>query len=168
MDNPFFQGSDLRHFRFNDWLARRERKTAIKFPVITLTGLMLATASFFSTSYVREGVNDKARRPVIFAFNGGPGASSAYLRMGAPGPKRVVFPADLNAEIAPPYKLPLLVDNNYALLDVADLVLIDPVETGYSRRAPGAKRESFLLPRQQPCDLQRTLPGSALPRMVKE
>lgn len=99
-----------------------------------------ATASFFSTSYVREGVNDKARRPVIFAFNGGPGASSAFLHMGALGPKRVVFPIDLNAEIAPPYKL---ADNNYALLDVADLVLIDPVETGYSRLLPGAKRESF-------------------------
>ncbi len=78
--------------------------------------------------------------PVIFAFNGGPGASSTFLHLGALGPKRVIFPADLNAEIAPPYEL---ADNNYAPLDVADLVLIDPVETGYSRLAPGAKRESF-------------------------
>ena len=99
-----------------------------------------ATASLFSTSYIHADMNDKARRPVIFAFNGGPGASSAFLHMGAIGPKRVVFPADLNAEIAAPYKL---ADNNYALLDMADLVLIDPVETGYSRLAPGAKRESF-------------------------
>src|SRR5262245_37806978 len=99
-----------------------------------------ATASLFSTSYVRDDVNDNARRPVIFAFNGGPGASSTFLHMGALGPKRVIFPADLNADIAPPYKL---VDNNYAPLDVADLVFIDPVETGYSRLAPGAKRESF-------------------------
>jgi carboxypeptidase C (cathepsin A) len=99
-----------------------------------------ATASFVSISYVRADENDKARRPVIFAFNGGPGSSSVSLHMGALGPKRLVFPADLNAEIAPPYQL---VDNHYALLDVADLVLIDPVETGYSRLLPGAKRESF-------------------------
>jgi carboxypeptidase C (cathepsin A) len=99
-----------------------------------------ATASLFSTSYVREDANDKARRPVIFAFNGGPGASSTFLHMGALGPKRVIYPADLNAEIAPPYEL---ADNNYAPLDVADLVFIDPVETGYSRLTPGAKRESF-------------------------
>lgn len=53
-----------------------------------------ANASLFSTSYVREDVNDKARRPVIFAFNGGPGASSTFLRLGALGPKRVIFPAE--------------------------------------------------------------------------
>lgn len=97
-------------------------------------------ASFFSISYVRDGVTDKARRPVIFAFNGGPGAASVWLHMGALGPKRVVIPEDLNAEIKPPYTV---VDNNYAPLDVADVVLIDPVETGYSRLLPGAKRESF-------------------------
>lgn len=97
-------------------------------------------ASIFSTSYVRDGVTDKARRPVIFAFNGGPGAASVWLHMGALGPKRVLIPADPNAEIKAPYTV---VDNPYALLDVADVVLIDPVETGYSRLLPGAKRESF-------------------------
>lgn len=98
------------------------------------------TASLFSIAYVRDDVATKSRRPVIFAFNGGPGSASLWLHMGALGPKRVALPDDLNAAVAPPYKL---IDNSYAVLDVADIVFIDPVETGYSRVLPGAKREDF-------------------------
>jgi carboxypeptidase C (cathepsin A) len=88
-------------------------------------------ARLVATSYVREDVADRASRPVLFLWNGGPGAASLWLHFGAFGPKRVEIPADLDAEIAPPYRL---LDNAHSVLDVADLVFVDPVGTGYSRR----------------------------------
>lgn len=87
-------------------------------------------AAIFSTSYIRQGVKDSATRPVIFIFNGGPGSSSLWLHMGAFGPKRLVLPSDARDDGAPPYNI---VDNDKTLLDIADLVFIDPVGTGYSR-----------------------------------
>jgi carboxypeptidase C (cathepsin A) len=68
-------------------------------------------------------------RPVFFLFNGGPGSGSVWLQMGAFGPKRVAIPSDARDDGAPPY--PLL-DNPDSLLDVADLVFIDPPGTGFS------------------------------------
>ncbi|MES2336754.1 MAG: peptidase S10 [Pseudomonadota bacterium] len=84
-------------------------------------------ASIFSTSYIRDG-ND-AKRPVTFLFNGGPGSGSVWLHMGAFGPKRVAIPSDAKDDGAPPYPI---VDNPDSLLDVTDIVFIDPVGTGYS------------------------------------
>lgn len=98
------------------------------------------TVSFITTSYVREGVKDGAKRPVLFAFNGGPSSASMYLHLGALGPKRMVVPQDVNAPVEKPYGL---TDNSYTVLDVADIVLIDPPETGFSRVLPGGKREDF-------------------------
>ncbi|HEY9236967.1 MULTISPECIES: S10 family peptidase [Phenylobacterium] len=95
---------------------------------------------FVTTSYVREGVKDQASRPVIFLFNGGPSTASAWLRMGAFGPRRISAPQDPKAEIPKPYKV---VDNTYTVLDVADLVFIDPPETGFSRVLPAGKRADF-------------------------
>ncbi len=92
---------------------------------------------FVTTSYVREGVKDKAARPVIFLFNGGPSTASAWLHMGAFGPRRIAPPQDPTAEIPKPYKV---VDNAYTVLDVADLVFVDPPETGFSRVLPAGKR----------------------------
>lgn len=92
---------------------------------------------FVTTSYVREGVKDKAARPVIFLFNGGPSTASAWLHMGAFGPRRIAPPQDPTAEIPKPYKV---VDNAYTVLDVADLVFIDPPETGFSRVLPAGQR----------------------------
>ena len=69
------------------------------------------------------------RRPVTFAFNGGPGASSVYLNMGAVGPKRVPFGAQGDA----PSDAPIAVDNPNSWLDFTDLVFIDPIGTGFSR-----------------------------------
>ena len=97
-------------------------------------------ASLFSIAYVRDDVEDKARRPVIFAFNGGPGSASLWLHLGALGPKRVELPADVNAPLTPPYRL---IDNSYSILDVADVVFIDPVETGFSRLLPAASHREF-------------------------
>jgi carboxypeptidase C (cathepsin A) len=83
-------------------------------------------AEVFSVSYVAQGDGD---RPVTFVFNGGPGASSAYLHMGAVGPSRVVFPADGSLPPLPPR----LVANEESWLAFTDLVFVDPVGTGFSR-----------------------------------
>ena len=80
-----------------------------------------------TTSYTVPGSGP--RRPVTFAFNGGPGASSVYLNMGAVGPKRVPFGSQGDA----PSDSPVAVDNPNSWLDFTDLVFIDPVGTGFSR-----------------------------------
>src|SRR5918996_2862589 len=84
-------------------------------------------AEIFSVSYVAEGGDEE--RPVTFVFNGGPGASSAYLHMGAVGPKRVDFPPDGTLPAMPPR----LVQNEASWLAFSDLVFVDPVGTGFSR-----------------------------------
>src|SRR5438270_240017 len=96
-------------------------------------------ASIYCTAYTRDGVSDLARRPITFAYNGGPGSASAWLHMGAFGPRRVVMNDDGWA-LPPPYQI---TDNNESLLDVTDLVFIDPVSTGFSRPAPGEDPASF-------------------------
>ncbi len=89
-------------------------------------------ASFFSVAYTRDDVEDPATRPIVFCFNGGPGSSSVWLHLGAFGPRRVLL--DENGMPGPPPGR--LVDNEHALLDVADIVFIDPIGTGYSRAIP--------------------------------
>lgn len=86
-------------------------------------------ADIFFVAYVKDGENEPARRPVTFAFNGGPGASSVWLHMGALGPRRVRL-AHPGQPDAPPYEM---VDNESTWLDRTDLVFIDPVGTGFSR-----------------------------------
>lgn len=83
-------------------------------------------AAIYATSYVKDGGDRK--RPITFLYNGGPGSGSLWLHMGAFGPKRVVLP-DAQDDGAPPYPV---VDNAESLLDVTDLVFIDPVGTGFS------------------------------------
>jgi carboxypeptidase C (cathepsin A) len=96
-------------------------------------------ASIFFVAYTKSGVTDLSKRPITFAFNGGPGSSSVWLHMGALGPKRVLM-GDQGQPLPPPGKL---VDNEFTLLDVTDLVFIDPVTTGYSRPAPGVSGKEF-------------------------
>jgi carboxypeptidase C (cathepsin A) len=96
-------------------------------------------ATVFSIAYTRDGVKDPATRPVTFSFNGGPGAASVWVHMGAFGPKRVERDAEGMA-LKPPGRL---VDNDLSILDVTDLVFIDPVDTGYSRTAPGQDAKQF-------------------------
>ena len=96
-------------------------------------------ASFFFTSYTRDGA-DPAKRPITFTFNGGPGSSSVWLHMGAFGPKRVNYLDDAGHAAKPPYRL---VDNEYSILDVTDLVFIDPVTTGFSRAIPFSDANKF-------------------------
>ncbi len=95
------------------------------------------TANIFFVAYTKTGVDDLSRRPITFAFNGGPGSSSVWLHLGAFGPKRVALGDEGDAP-PPPYRL---VDNEATLLDLTDLVFIDPVSTGYSR-SPEPKEEA--------------------------
>jgi carboxypeptidase C (cathepsin A) len=97
------------------------------------------TASVFFIAYTKAGVEDLRKRPITFAFNGGPGSSSVWLHLGALGPKRVPV-GDVGESVAPPYRL---VENESTLLDLTDLVFIDPVSTGYSRPAPGQDAKQF-------------------------
>ncbi len=95
-------------------------------------------AAIFSTSYVKEPRDPN--RPVTFLFNGGPGSGSVWLHMGAFGPKRVAIPSDARDDSGPPY--PLL-DNADSLLDVTDIVFIDPVGTGFSHALGKTEPKEF-------------------------
>lgn len=99
-----------------------------------------ARASIFHVSYLRKDVADLSKRPVLFAFNGGPGSSAVWLHLGTLGPKRVDLPGDGTAAPVPPARL---VANEFSILDVADLVFVDPVSTGYSRIEKNGKPEEF-------------------------
>ena len=92
-------------------------------------------------SYVREGVTDRRGRPVTFAFNGGPGSASVWVHLGAFGPKKALLD-DEGMPLGPPPGQ--LVDNDQSVLDVTDLVFIDPVQTGWSRPASGEAAEQFI------------------------
>jgi carboxypeptidase C (cathepsin A) len=87
-------------------------------------------ASFFTFAYTKDGVTDPRERPVTFIWNGGPGSASMWLHMGTFGPTRISVPSDASDAGAPPYPL---VDNTETILDVTDMVFVDPVGTGFSR-----------------------------------
>jgi carboxypeptidase C (cathepsin A) len=97
------------------------------------------SARFVSTSYVRAGV-DADRRPLLFLFNGGPSSSSATLHMVGLGPRRIAVTQDPTQSPPDP---PRTLDNTETVLDVADLVFIDPAETGFSRILEGGTKEYF-------------------------
>jgi carboxypeptidase C (cathepsin A) len=97
-------------------------------------------ASIFYTSYTRENTADVSKRPVMFAFNGGPGSSAVWLHLGILGPRILDLPGDGTQPVTPPARL---IDNDQSILDVCDLVFIDPVTTGYSRAAGKADEKEF-------------------------
>jgi carboxypeptidase C (cathepsin A) len=96
-------------------------------------------ANIFFTSYTKDEEKDKSQRPITFAFNGGPGAASVFLHLGALGPKRILLKKEKEA-LPPPYRL---IENEYTWLDITDLVFIDPVGTGYSHAASGEDPKKF-------------------------
>jgi carboxypeptidase C (cathepsin A) len=96
-------------------------------------------ARIFFMAYTQDGIKDLSVRPVTFVFNGGPGSSSVWLHMGGWGPRRVLM-TDEGFSVKPPFGL---VDNENSLLDVTDLVFIDPVSTGYSRPLSGEDKTQF-------------------------
>ncbi|MBN1565466.1 MAG: peptidase S10 [Anaerolineae bacterium] len=97
------------------------------------------TARVFFTAYMLDDIGDTSLRPLVFVFNGGPGSSSVWLHMGALGPKRVKM-HDEGWMPKPPFTLE---DNAHTWLDLADLVFIDPVGTGFSRAADPEKKKEF-------------------------
>ena len=96
-------------------------------------------AKVFFTAYTLDDVADPATRPLMFAFNGGPGSASIWLHMASIGPRRANLTSEGEAP-APPYQL---VDNESTWLDRTDLVFIDPVSTGYSRPVSKEKPTQF-------------------------
>jgi len=98
------------------------------------------SARIFYVAYRRSDNDEASTRPVTFAFNGGPGSSSVWLHLGILGPRRVVLD---DAGTAPPPPPARLVDNAASLLDVTDLVFVDPVTTGYSRAVPPDQAKTF-------------------------
>jgi len=96
-------------------------------------------ARFGYTAYTRDDAPDAARRPVTFAYNGGPGSSSIWLHMGILGPRRVVVNDPAYSPPPPSQR----VDNEFSVLDLTDLVMVDPVGTGFSKPLGEAKGEDF-------------------------
>ncbi|MGH8204223.1 MAG: S10 family serine carboxypeptidase-like protein, partial [Steroidobacteraceae bacterium] len=120
-------GKPLKYTATAGWLILNDKKTGK--PI----------ARFGYTAYTQDGVKDASQRPITFAFNGGPGSASIWLHMGALGPRRVVVN---DGGYAPPPPAQL-VDNEYSILDATDLVMIDPVGTGFSKPVGKAKGRQF-------------------------
>ena len=97
-------------------------------------------AAIFSIAYTLDGVSNPKERPLTFVFNGGPGSASLWLHMGVFGPRRIDVPPGPDGVGSPPYNM---VDNPFSILDVTDLVFIDPVGTGFSRTLNDTKAEDY-------------------------
>ena len=124
------------HQMMVDGKALRYTATAGRLPIKRGDGKI--EAEIFYVAYTQDG-QDAAKRPLTFAFNGGPGSASIWLHMGALGPRRVVLQPDGFMPPAP-YRME---DNPYTLLDKSDLVLIDAIGTGYSRAADSELMKKF-------------------------
>ena len=96
-------------------------------------------ALFGFTAYTKDGETDVSKRPLTFAYNGGPGSSSMWLHLGALGPRRIPI-TDPTLTPPPPYKLE---DNEHSIIDVTDLVMIDPIGTGLSHPIGKATNKDF-------------------------
>lgn len=113
---------------------------------VTASTLSLKTAkdedraSIFHVAYERIGMSDRHKRPIVFAFNGGPGSSAVWLHMGALGPRIVPTTPDGTKTLPPPL---IIKENPQSILDVADIVFIDPVSTGFSRAEGKTKAAEF-------------------------
>ncbi len=96
-------------------------------------------AHIFYTAYTLDDAKDAGKRPLTFAFNGGPGSSSVWLHLGILAPRRILM-TDEGESLAPPYQL---VDNEYTWLEETDLVFIDPVTTGFSRASDEKEAKKY-------------------------
>jgi carboxypeptidase C (cathepsin A) len=95
-------------------------------------------AYLFYYYFKKAGVKDEANRPILFTFNGGPGSASLWQMLGFTSPKRIKLTK--NGFPVRPYGI---TDNHHSILDVTDLVYIDPVHTGFSRMLKGGKPKDF-------------------------
>ena len=100
-----------------------------------------AIASIFSYSYFRSDAENLEKRPVLFCFNGGPGSSSMMVHSGFLGTYRVKYPENPDEENAlPPYEI---IENPQCMLDAADIVVIDPMGTGYGALLDEEHKKDF-------------------------
>lgn len=95
--------------------------------------------SLYYTAYTRNDTRDMSQRPLSFIYNGGPGSASMWVHMGAYGPRRIVT-TEAAPTPPPPYQV---VDNENTLLDVTDMVFIDPIGTGFSKPVGKGKGTDF-------------------------
>ena len=100
-------------------------------------------ASLFYTYYKRNNIKNKGKRPLIISFNGGPGSASVWMHIAYTGPR--TLNVDSEGYPVQPYGFK---NNPYSILDEADIVFVNPVNTGYSRMLPDSegklpKREQF-------------------------
>jgi len=93
-------------------------------------------ASLHYTYYTRNNVKDRASRPLLFSFNGGPGSGSVWMHLAYTGPR--ILKIDDEGYPVQPYGVK---ENPYSVLDVTDIVYINPVNTGYSRTIPESGKE---------------------------
>lgn len=132
-----------------DWSNTTEHEVQIKgnkvpytttvgnLPVYSEDGEIIA--SLFYTYYQRSDVRDKTRRPLVFSFNGGPGSASVWMHIGYTGPKKLKI--DDEGYPIQPYGVD---DNPHSILDVADIVFVNPVNVAFSRMVhEDAERETF-------------------------
>ncbi len=102
------------------------------------------TATLFYTYYKRTGVKNSETRPLIISFNGGPGSASVWMHMAYTGPK--ILNVDDEGYPLQPYGTK---SNPYSILDVADIVYVNPVNTGYSRVLPNKEGKMPSKPEQK-------------------
>jgi len=88
-------------------------------------------ATLYYTYYTRNNVKDRASRPLIISFNGGPGSASVWMHVAYTGPR--ILNIDDEGYPVQPYGFR---SNPYSIIDVADIVFVNPVNTGYSRMVP--------------------------------
>ncbi len=103
-------------------------------PVWDETGKPVAALHY--TYYQRSGINDMAKRPLLISFNGGPGSASVWMHVAYTGPK--VLNIDKEGFPVQPYGVK---NNPHSILDVADIVYVNPANTGYSRTIPVSGEE---------------------------
>jgi len=147
---------DIRGDKKEQWMRLPAAQTVVtqhrlslggkSFEYTTTAGTLIARddddkpiASIGYVAYLRRDTKSAGSRPVTFAFNGGPGSSSLWLHMGVLGPKRVLV-SDPTPTPAAPYRT---ADNEFSLLDVSDVVMIDPVGTGLSHAVCDHHDEEF-------------------------
>ena len=95
-------------------------------------------AAVFYTYYERSDVTDRAARPLVISFNGGPGSASVWMHLAYTGPRMLKI--DGEGFPVQPYGIQ---ENPHSILDVADIVFVDPVNTGFSRILGNADRANF-------------------------
>lgn len=132
-----------------DWSETSEHQVTIKGKKVPYTATVgnqpvwndsgKPIASLFYTFYQRSDVKDNSRRPLVFSFNGGPGSASVWMHIGYTGPKKLKI--DDEGFPIQPYGVE---DNPHSILDVADIVFVNPVNVAFSRILDEeTKRETF-------------------------